>query len=267
MRILVLGAEGMLGHQVVKSLVGLNVIAPKRNEYNAFDSLDQFNLRRGDVVVNCIGAIPQKGHAFPVMQVLNRDFPEFLAKHEHLMFMQIATDCVFSGQRGNYDENDIRDAEDDYGKTKMQGEIFAPNWMNLRCSIIGPELSGKKSLFEWVRNQPEGATVYGYANHFWNGVTTQAFAEVVRGVIDQEFYLVGTQHLVPADEVSKYELVKMIAEKTGRKDLNIVPKIVDPVNRTLATIHPFVNEYLWEQGRYWIPPTIQQLIQDLDLDA
>ena len=267
MRVLVLGAEGMLGHQVVKSLNGLNVIAPKRNEYNAFDPLDQFNLRRGDVVVNCIGAIPQKGFLYPVMQALNSHFPEWLSKHEDLMILQIATDCAFSGKAGNYDENDIRDAEDDYGKTKIQGEIYAPNFMNLRCSIIGPELRSRTSLFEWVRNQPEGATIYGYANHYWNGVTTQAFAEVVRGIVDQEFYLIGTQHLVPADQVSKYELVKMIAEKTGRTDINIVPKIVEPINRTLDTIHPHVNEYIWEQGGYWIPPTIQQLIQDLDLDA
>lgn len=266
MKVLVLGSEGMLGNEMVKHLKGFELIAPKREEYNAFESLDKFNLAEGDVVVNCIGAIPQKNFAYPVMQVLNTNFPHWLAAHEHLMIIQIATDCVFSGKTGSYDENYTRDAEDPYGLTKKLGEVIAPNFLNLRCSIIGQEVRGKKNLFEWVRNQPQNAQIYGYANHLWNGLTTRAFSQIVRGILEQEFFIIGTQHLVPADIVSKYELVKLIAKKTGREDIDIVPQIVEPINRTLDTIHPHLNRELWKAGGYETIPTIAELVETMEVE-
>jgi dTDP-4-dehydrorhamnose reductase len=141
--------------------------------------------------------------------------------------------------------------------------LLPPNWIHLRSSIIGPELTNKKSLFEWVKGQPEHAQVFGYANHYWNGVTTKAFSKVVAGVIRHRFFLMGTHHLVPHDQVSKYELVKMIASKTGRHDLEVIPKIVEPFNRTLGTSHKGVNRHLWQLAGYRVIPTIEQMLDEL----
>lgn len=261
--ILVLGAEGMLGHRVVRALAGHDVIAPKRSEYQAPDSLDQFNLSRDDYVINCIGAIPQKGYRPNEMVKLNSHFPHLLAQ-EGRRVIQIATDCTFSGSRGDYTEADTRDATDDYGLSKINGE--PESFMNIRTSIVGPELTSNKSLFEFVRNQPKGATLKGFTSHHWNGITTDAFAQVVRGVIDQGLYMTGTQHLVPADKVSKYQLLKMFANKIGRSDLDIMPTITARIDRTLATIRPQLNAALWNVAGYPQPPTIQLLIDSMAVD-
>lgn len=263
MRVLVLGAGGMLGHRVVRKLAGLNVIAPTRKEYNAPESLDPFQLTERDWIVNCIGAIPQKGYNAAEMLKLNSDYPRLIADTPARV-IQIATDCAFTGARGAYTEDDARDAQDHYGLSKIQGEVHT--FMNLRCSIIGPELTGKKSLFEWVRNQEPGATLNGFVSHRWNGITTDAFGDIIRGVIDANFFAHGTQHVIPADDITKYHLVKAFAKKLGRDDLEIMPALTAKVDRTLATVRPRLNELLWRLGGYEAPPTIQQLIDSMALD-
>jgi dTDP-4-dehydrorhamnose reductase len=257
--ILILGASGMLGHKLAEELADLGAVALSRLDYEAFDSLEPFNLTQNDWVINCIGSIPQRNDDAETFIRLNALFPKFLAETKASV-IQIATDCVFDGAKGSYTESDPKTAKDIYGLTKYLGEVSRDRFLNLRASIIGPELSSKKSLFEWVRTQPEGASIYGFANHYWNGVTTQAFAKVVKGLIKTNIKLGATFHLVPADRVSKYQLVKMIAAVTERTDLNIEPRIVDPIDRTLQTDFPNLNSMFWRVAGYESAPTIQEMI-------
>jgi len=261
--ILILGASGMLGHKLAEELADLDAVALTRADYEAFDSLESFGLTETDWVINCIGSIPQKNDDPETFIRLNAVFPKFLAETKASV-IQIATDCVFDGTKGSYSESDPKTASDIYGLTKYLGEVSRDRFLNLRASIIGPELSSKKSLFEWVRTQPEGASVYGFANHYWNGVTTEAFAKVVKGLIKTNIKLGGTFHLVPGDQVSKYQLVKMIAAVTGRTDLTIEPKIVDPIDRTLRTDFPNLNSMFWRVAGYESAPTIDQMISTME---
>lgn len=264
MKILVLGAQGMLGHKIVKALDGLDVIAPSRSDYNAPDSLARYKLTDDDYVVNCIGAIPQKDKDMNEMRRVNAEFPHLLRAEGNFRVIQIATDCAFYGDTGNYSENSLRNAQDFYGRSKIMGELAS--FMNLRCSIIGPELNSKRSLFEWVRNQPQGAALHGFVRHRWNGVSTDAFAKIVRGVIDNDLWFAGMQHVIPADQVSKHELVKMIATRTQRDDLQIVPAITGIVDRTLTTVRPYLNDLLWSKAGYDRVPTIQDLVSGIAID-
>lgn len=264
MKVLVLGASGMLGHRVAKTLSDLEPIAPTRQEYEAYDSLDKYNLRSHDWIVNCIGAIPQKGKDADEMKRTNADFPIWLAHNTKARIIQIATDCAYSGYTGNYNELSLRDARDGYGMTKIMGEGIQA--LRLRCSIIGAERTAKKSLFEWVKNQPQGATINGYINHYWNGITTDAFASIVRGIIKKDLYQKFIQHLVPANSVSKYELINLILQRLGRTDIEVLPTITDKVDRTLTTFYPEVNSKLWKLGGYSHPPTIQKLVEEMAVD-
>ena len=253
----------MLGHKIAEELADMVPVALTRADYEAFDSLESFGLTETDWVINCIGSIPQKNDDPETFIRLNAVFPKFLAETKASV-IQIATDCVFDGEKGSYTESDSKTAKDIYGLTKYLGEVSRDRFLNLRASIIGPELSSKKSLFEWVRTQPEGASVYGFANHYWNGVTTEAFAKVVKGLIKTNIKLGGTFHLVPGDQVSKYQLVKMIAAVTGRTDLTIEPKIVDPIDRTLRTDFPNLNSMFWRVAGYESAPTIDQMISTME---
>lgn len=256
----------MLGHKVAEHFSDYDLIAPSRKEFDACkDSLLQFDLSADDYIINCIGAIPQKDKSETDMLFLNSDFPRSLS-NVPAKVIQIATDCIYSGKRGLYTEADTKDPNSLYGASKVLGEIKSANMMHLRCSIIGPELTSKKSLFEWVRNQEQNATIHGYTNHFWNGVTTEAFAKIASGIIENNLFQPTTQHLIPRDSVSKYKLLKLIAQKTNRDDLTIIPTSHQlKINRTLATSSPETNRVLWNSAGYREIPSIAEMIGEMNV--
>jgi dTDP-4-dehydrorhamnose reductase len=187
-----------------------------------------------------------------------------LAEQAGARVIQIATDCVFSGGKGHYLETDIHDAEDVYGKSKSLGEVVSNNVMHIRVSTIGRELGRSTLLLEWVLSHPQGAAIPGYIDHFWNGVTTNHFAKVIRGIIEKDGFEAGLSHLVPANELSKADLVRKIASAFGRPDLMV--KDTDsgkPINRTLSTTNPDFNSQLWVGAGYPEIPTIEQLIAEI----
>jgi dTDP-4-dehydrorhamnose reductase len=196
------------------------------------------------------------------MRKLNDEFSNQLPNSNNKV-LQIATDCVFSGREGNYTEFSIKEPLDVYGKTKLAGENLET--MNIRCSIIGPDVKSS-SLFEWIRTQPNGATIQGYTDHYWNGVTTKVFAKLLKGIIETNSWQSGTFHFVPKDSVSKFELVSLIAKRLGRSDLKVVEKETgNKVDRTLATNFPDLNQNLWKLAGYSEIPTIEQMVNDISL--
>ena len=178
--------------------------------------------------------------------------------------LQIATDCVYSGQQGAYRETDAHDPLDVYGKTKSLGEVAFPNYHHLRCSIIGPEAKAGRSLLEWFLGQPRNASVNGFTNHHWNGVTTLHFAAICRGIIRQNPPLPQVQHIIPSGTVSKHELLKVFGKAYGRPDIVINPTATPTiVDRTLDTADATANAALWAAAGYEQPPGIGQMIDEL----
>lgn len=255
-KVTILGASGMLGQACSAKLP--DAYMPSRLEFDALNDEPNFS----GWIINCIGAIPQKISNYEVMKKLNSDLPKKLSNsNSHVI--QIATDCVFSGKTGRYTETSPKDPIDDYGKTKWEGEQTTS--MKIRCSIIGPDLK-TASLFEWVRQQPEGAVINGYSDHLWNGVSTHVFAKLAKGIIEENFWTNETFHLVPANFVSKYELIKLIANRTKRFDIEIIKKTTgNSVDRTLATDYPDMNKKLWELAGYAQIPTIQEIVEEIPL--
>ena len=279
----------MLGHAMVLEFVEFDgkLIGSSRLNENVSSLSQQFfldasaadiptslhDLGPGDYVINCIGVInksiaEESADSRQSALLTNSLFPyrlNDLASERGFRIIQIATDCVFSGEKGGYLESDKHDTTDTYGKTKSLGEVPSENMMNIRVSIIGREVSSKVSLFEWVRNQPLNSQIHGYSDHFWNGVTTQAFSRICRGIIENSGFTAGTHHLVPADIMSKFELVTAIANKIGRSDIDILERPSgNRVDRTLATINASHNEQMWVNGGYTSIPRIASLVSDMD---
>jgi dTDP-4-dehydrorhamnose reductase len=252
---IILGGTGMLGSMMVKVTGSPGTIRAAVNaempEPKWFENRDR--------MVNCIGLIKpyceDPGKAIRV----NALFPHYLPAGS----IQIATDCVYSGQDGLYIETDPHDALDVYGKTKSLGE--APHLNNLRCSVIGPEEKNHLSLLDWFLSQED--TVNGFTNHFWNGVTSYHFAKIVEGIIRENIQLPVLQHIIPADSVTKSELLQIIAT-VYKKDITI-REVETPtvVNRTLATTNPALNLRLWRAAGYDQPPTIEQMVKELSLKS
>ena len=247
-KIVILGASGMLGNMVYKYF---SEVAKERN-YMVVGSVrdPRFKPERGFIFdptnpqtwnnvplaayyINCIGVI--NVHVAKDIKnaiVLNSLFPHMLTDRLRNV-IHVTTDCVFSGREGNYDENSLHDAIDDYGKTKSLGE--PKNCMVLRTSIIGPEVHNDSSLVAWVRKQA-GKEINGYTNHFWNGITTLQYAKVCDQIIREGLYKDELYHVVSPTSVTKYELVSMISDHYG------VGAVVRPfetpvkVDRTMSTV-------------------------------
>lgn len=289
-RVFILGGTGMLGSAVLSVLSdkglsvtattrNLDIVAPQlRKLFLPFDALSEdpssllSDLGEGDYVVNCIGIIKHhlrddvatdRRMAIAINSLLPYRVAE-LAEQQGFRVIQIATDCVYSGQGGSYNEDAQHDAVDVYGQSKSLGEVPSARFLNVRCSIIGPEQKNGDSLLEWVLSHPSGSSFTGYLDHFWNGVTTDAFARVVAGIAQGGSVLSGTFHLVPHDSVNKDELSRLILDAYGRTDVVVVPTTTGaPVDRTLSTIHENVNRELWTAGGYDVPPSIESMVRTL----
>lgn len=245
-KVLVFGADGMLGRTLLDYFKKLNydVIGITRVEYDIYKSSNDdlsevLESSRPEFIINAAGIIKQKINLFSIEEVMevNSIFPRNLYKLSEewdAKLIHITTDCVYNGSKGNYDENDLFDAEDVYGMTKCAGEISEA--MNIRTSIIGEEKDTSFSLLSWAREN-KGKKINGYRNHKWNGVTTLYLAELIDSIIDKDLYQSGIFHLHSPSIVSKYELLQII-NSIYNSDLTIEPIDHEQrIDRSLKSIY------------------------------
>lgn len=182
-----------------------------------------------EVVINCIGILVKGSKNYPANAIyVNAYFPHLLSNilHNLLPFskvIHISTDCVFSGEKGKYKDDDKKDALDTYGMTKNLGELINNNDLTLRTSIIGPELkTNGEGLMHWVFSQKTVGQLNGYKKSIWGGITTLELAKVINKAIDAE--IAGLYQISNNFEISKYNLVSLIV-----KEFNL-PIKVNPVD-------------------------------------
>lgn len=219
MKIAIVGAGGLLGNTAVNVFreKGYDVLAVSRKEYDiAEEPFSKFaSLVEGcGYLINCSGIIKPviKDYTSETIMKVNCIFPRNLVKLSAttgIKCIHITTDCAFSGSKGNYNELDVFDVEDMYGTSKIAGE--STEIMTLRTSIIGEEKNRSRSLLEWAKSN-KGQEVNGYANHFWNGVTTHYLSAVMEKIIGDNLYTKGLFHMHSPDVVSKYELLRIMSD-------------------------------------------------------
>lgn len=242
MRVLILGATGMLGHMLCRKLPEYlpqdryEIVATHRSPitvpeifpdtiklYSEFDVLDFnaceqiFKELRPDVVINCTGVIKQSVAVEDVARMyhINGFFPNqlaSLAKENQARVINFSTDCVFNGKKGKpYHIDNVPTAEDDYGKSKLLGELTDCNCLTLRTSIVGRELERHASLIDWFLSQ-EGQKIKGFSRALYTGVTTLEMSKVIAHLIVNKPNLSGVYQLA-SEAVSKYKLLTYLNEK------------------------------------------------------
>ncbi len=257
MKILVIGASGMIGSTVLRVLdekkdwqvfgsirdesvkkffsasIGERLIAGVDVDHQdvLVKLLDQI---RPDVVVNCAGLTKHKPEAEdPLISIpINALMPHRLAglcKLVGARLIHVSTDCVFSGEKGGYVEDDFADARDVYGKSKALGEVDYPHAVTLRTSTIGHELQTQYGLLDWFLSQD--GKCKGYNRAVFSGLPTVVFAQVIRDVVIPNKALSGLYH-VAAKPINKFDLLKIIAEVYG-KSIEIVADDKLKIDRSL----------------------------------
>ena len=239
-KILIIGSKGMAGHIIKKYLLdkeydiystfrkgeGKEELKEKEFYLDVFDK-ESLNKILEEVkpkfVINCVGILNQFAEENPDIAIyVNGYFPHFLdrlSKKYDYKLIHITTDCVFSGKKGNYIENDFRDAESYYGRSKAIGEVNNNRTLTFRTSIIGPDINEKGiGLFNWFMKQK--GEIKGYSNVTWTGVTTLELAKAIETSFSKN--TVGLHHLVNNEKISKYELLKLIKKNMDKKDVDIV---------------------------------------------
>ena len=197
------------------------------------------NIGKVDALINCAGIInfyAAKDPAFTFF--LNGAFPYLLSENYKDKLIQITTDCAFNGIEGYpYDENSSKTPVDIYGLSKILGEPKDKSLV-LRTSIIGPEITGHVSLLDWFKQQEE-KTINGFANHFWNGITTKQFGKICDEIISNpgKYPKEGLYHIF-STIVSKHEMLLKFKEKYNI-DCEIKKDEEQKLNRTLSTIYNF----------------------------
>jgi dTDP-4-dehydrorhamnose reductase len=257
MRVLVLGASGMLGSAAFRGFwdaPGIAAFATARgngirqhfappmqaNLITGVDVLDTDALLgvlaqvRPDVVLNCVGVIKQLGAANdPLIAVpLNTLFPHRLARAAMLIgarLVHISTDCVFCGTIGNYNESMLPDAEDLYGRSKLLGEVDHPNAITLRTSFIGHEVATRNGLVEWFLGAEN--SVRGFTRAVFSGLPTNELVRVIIHHVLPHPELSGIWH-VGAAPISKHDLLLLLRE-AYRRTTEIVPDPTPVLDRSL----------------------------------
>jgi len=258
MRILVLGASGMLGNAMFRVLdehEDLEVFGTARSsEVERFfpakisqrlmtgidvenqDALmNTFCQVRPKVVINCVGLIKQLAEASDPLRSIpvNALLPHRLARLcdvSGARLVHISTDCVFSGEKGGYTESDLSDARDLYGVSKYLGEVHYPDSITLRTSIIGHALNSSNGLIDWFLGQQ--GQCRGFTRALFSGLPTVTLAQIVRDVIIPDSGLHGLYH-VGADPITKFDLLKLVAEVYG-KSIEITPDDSLQIDRSLS---------------------------------
>lgn len=244
-KVLILGISGMLGHKLYQTFSegGFDTYGIMRQPLSRFKRFNLFNPKKNidktdvanieklkgiirkikpDVLINAVGVVKQVC-SDPIAAIsLNSLFPHQLAHicaENQSRLIHISTDCVFSGKKGGYSEEDVPDADDLYGRSKLLGEVAYGDHLTIRTSIIGRELFTNHGLIEWFLSQK--GTVNGYTKAVFSGLSTASLSHVlmeiakrpkIKGILN-----IGTE------KIDKYSLLQIAKREFGRDDVEIIP--------------------------------------------
>lgn len=278
MKVAVLGVSGMLGSAALRILAqqfpgevcgtarsrpAHGVFVPEvaaristNLDVQDFDALAGF-LRdaRPAVILNCVGVVKQLAAANDPLTVIpiNAILPHRLARLADLIgarLIHISTDCVFSGRKGGYVEEDLSDADDLYGRSKLLGEVDYENAITLRTSIIGHEVGSRNGLVEWFLSQQ--GRVQGYRRAIFSGLTTDELVRVIIEHVLPNPKLRGVYH-VSVDPINKFDLLSIVKDIYGHRSE------IDPDDRVVIDRSLDSNRFRSAVG--YVPPSWPELIQ------
>lgn len=284
MKVLILGSNGMLGHKLYQVLTPrLAVTGTIRGAYRDISQYSFYERSRimphvearkiagvarviaevnPDVVINAIGIVKAREEKAGVLLNIwvNSLFPHQLyqiCQAKGARLIHISTDCVFSGQKGNYREDDPADATDIYGKTKYLGEVNGTGAVTIRTSFIGRELADGNGLLEWFLTNQRGK-VDGFTQAIFSGFPTLHLSRIIADIIIKHQDLTGLYHISSAP-ISKFQLLNLI-KKAMKLNIDINESPDFRSDRSLDATR-------YRQATGFTPPSWEAMVAELAQDA
>ena len=256
MKVLILGSTGVLGKNLnlflLKKKIEVSYISRRKNikshkylkDFSNFKKLEKLILEINPThIVNCLG-VTHFNKDFKLKKktsLINTKLPKFLSKFSlknKIFFLHISTDCVFSGKKGLYNENSIKDATDLYGKTKSRGEVRNKYSGTIRTSFIGPETSTSESLLNWFLKQKN--SVNGFTKAYFSGLTSLEISIIIYNYFLKKKYFYNRIINISGNRISKYSLLNEIS-KTFKKRILIKRYSKFQIDRSLNN-RIFINK-------------------------
>lgn len=257
--IVVFGAGGLLGSHLC-ALYPQETIAIDHkscNIANPYEVHHVISSYKPEAVINCAGVVPkaQSYHAGQWLDVyrINACAPRWIREvcdECGVKLVQMSTNCVFSGKKGDRTETDIPNPRDMYGMSKFLGEITDYPHLTVRTSFIGyPDPKGR-GLLAWFKDAPN--PVPGYMQTWWNGITTVALAMLLMETLIPRL-ATGLVHVYNEHTICKGEL------------LQIVNRVYDWHKEIIPTDEPRAfTTLLSDRARVFsIDTSYQQLIEEM----
>ena len=280
MKVLVLGIDGMIGHKIAQSIQNnYELIGTSRKDIKNQDiGLNQGKIVKYDflkhnlesllknvspsVIINCVGITPRRGinESIKNFELLNSKLPHFIdnwTKLNKSKLIHFSTDCVYSGDKGNYYEDSDTDAKDTYGITKAKGEINNNHSLTLRSSMIGRELFNFTELFEWLYSMRE-KSVEGYSQVIYSGITTVRMGKIINKILKNNLTLSGILN-ISSTPISKHELLQKLSNAF---DLNVDIN----ENKNIKSNKVLISKKFTEITGI-NPPNWDELIEEFKLDC
>lgn len=267
MTVVVLGAGGMLGHVVVRVLrdakiytIGVARRPTSHPQDIVADALHPLALERLIAqpgvrwVVNAIGVLPRQCEQDPALaETINARLPHLLSawgRRYGFRVIQVSTDCVFSGEVGQYTVSSAPDATDPYGRSKASGELNNDRDVTIRTSIIGPELKLDGSgLFLWFMRKM--GSCEGWTGAHWTGLTSLELAHVVGAIVESDSPPSGIYQCVPDVTITKFDLLHLMADVFRRHDsISIVPVVGRKTDKSLVN----------NRRDFWAIPSYREML-------
>jgi dTDP-4-dehydrorhamnose reductase len=285
LRVLILGASGMIGHRMWATLgerhEAIGVL--RRTELGPLASIPGIDLKNAilgieiqniskltkiieetkpDIVLNCIGIVKQLKDSSDHLKsiTLNALFPHQLAKvcaDNNARMIQFSSDCVFDGKKGYYKESDLPNDQDLYGRTKAMGEVdYLKNVLTMRTSSIGREVFPHGGLIEWFIGN-SGKSITGYKKAIYSGFPSKRLGNIIADYIIPNSTLSGIVH-VAGTPIDKFSLLNMIKDHFQLK-IEILANDQVSIERSLNYEH-------FSKITGFVAPSWKEMMKDLEVD-
>ena len=248
-RLLVTGVSGLLGINLALKAIekGFDVVGwsnsrrlkniPFQQATVSLEKLESLEAAledaRPDAIVHCaaIANLDAAEKNPTLTNLVNALAPGVLAKAaatRGLPFLQISTEAIFDGKKGNYVEDDTPNPQNTYAQTKLAGEIAVrqaySDALIARVVFYGWSPSGTRSLAEFFYNHlSQGKRCNGFTDSIFSPLYVGDLASLLLEALSAQ--LTGTYHFFSSESLSKYDFGVALARRFGLDEGLINPVI------------------------------------------